>query len=79
MADFVRRFQARVYGLALASSTTGAGRGGGAGRVHAGLAYARDSYDPRRGRVVTWLLTITRNLPSTPSGCAGTSPSIRSD
>ena len=21
-----------------------------------------DSYDPRRGRVVTWLLTITRNL-----------------
>jgi RNA polymerase sigma factor (sigma-70 family) len=62
MAVFVRRFQARVYGLALAVV------------VDPGLAeeVAQDAfmrvwrhaanYDPRRGRVPTWLLTITRNL-----------------
>jgi RNA polymerase sigma-70 factor (ECF subfamily) len=59
---FVRRFQARVFGLAVTmvgdrvvaeeiaqEAFTRAWR-------HAG------SYDPRRGRVATWLLTITRNL-----------------
>jgi RNA polymerase sigma factor (sigma-70 family) len=59
---FVRRFQARVFGLALTmvgdrvvaeeiaqEAFTRAWR-------HAG------SYDARRGRVATWLLTITRNL-----------------
>lgn len=60
-AAFVRRYQARVYGLALTIVGT------------PGLAedVAQDSfvkawrhaagYDPRRGRVSTWLLTITRN------------------
>jgi RNA polymerase sigma factor (sigma-70 family) len=59
---FVRRFQARVYGLAVSmigdaavaeeiaqEAFTRAGR-------HAG------NYDARRGRVATWLLSITRNL-----------------
>jgi RNA polymerase sigma factor (sigma-70 family) len=59
---FVRRFQARVYGLAL----TMLGDREAAREVaqetflrayrHAG------SYDPRRGQVATWLLTIARNL-----------------
>ena len=58
---FVRRYQARVYGLART--------------VVGGPALAEDvaqdafvkawkhaaTYDPRRGRVSTWLLTITRN------------------
>jgi RNA polymerase sigma-70 factor (ECF subfamily) len=61
-AAFVRRFQRRVYGLAVTI-------------VHdAGLAeevaqetFVRawrhaSSYDARRGRVATWLLTIARNL-----------------
>jgi RNA polymerase sigma factor (sigma-70 family) len=59
---FVRRYQARVFGLAVTmvgdrvvaeeiaqEAFTRAWR-------HAG------SYDARRGRVATWLLTITRNL-----------------
>jgi RNA polymerase sigma factor (sigma-70 family) len=62
MAAFVRRFQARVYGLALSI----VGDPGLAEEV-AQDAFMRAwrhaaSYDPRRGRVVTWLLTITRNL-----------------
>jgi RNA polymerase sigma factor (sigma-70 family) len=61
-AVFVRRFQARVYGLAL----TMLGDRETAREVaqetflrayrHAG------AYDARRGRVATWLLTIARNV-----------------
>lgn len=61
-AAFVRRFQARVFGLA----RTLAGDRGAAEEIaqetflrawrHAG------AYDPRRGRVATWLLAIARNL-----------------
>jgi RNA polymerase sigma factor (sigma-70 family) len=59
---FVRRFQARVFGLAL----TMVGDSARAEEI-AQEAFIRawrrgDSYDARRGRVVTWLLTITRNL-----------------
>src|SRR2546430_7977072 len=62
MATFVRRFQARVYGLAL-----GMVDDAGLAEEVAQDAFMRawrhaTSYDPRRGRVVTWLLTITRNL-----------------
>jgi RNA polymerase sigma-70 factor (ECF subfamily) len=62
LATFVRRFQARVYGLALSV----VGDPGLAEEV-AQDAFLRAwrqaaSYDPRRARVVTWLLTITRNL-----------------
>jgi RNA polymerase sigma factor (sigma-70 family) len=62
MAAFVRRFQARVYGLARAV----VGDPGLAEEV-AQDAFMRvwrhaASYDARRGPVATWLLTITRNL-----------------
>jgi RNA polymerase sigma-70 factor (ECF subfamily) len=60
-AAFVRRFQKRVYGLAL-------GIVGDAGTAEdvAQEAFTRawrraDGYDARRGRVLTWLLTITRS------------------
>jgi RNA polymerase sigma factor (sigma-70 family) len=61
-AAFVRRFQARVYGLAL----TIVGDSGRAEDV-AQETFVRAwrhaaSYDSRRGRVSTWLLTIARNL-----------------
>jgi RNA polymerase sigma factor (sigma-70 family) len=61
-AAFVRRFQARVYGLAL----TIVGDSGRAEDV-AQETFVRAwrhaaSYDSRRGRVPTWLLTIARNL-----------------
>ena len=59
---FVRRFQRRVFGCALAIV-------GDAGRAEdvAQEAFVRawrhaDVYDTRRASVATWLLTITRNL-----------------
>ena len=61
-AAFVRRFQARVYGLALtivrdpAAAEDVSQEAFGRAWRHAG------AYDPRRGRVATWLLSITRNL-----------------
>ena len=60
-AAFVRRFQARVFGLAM----TIVGDAGVAEEV-AQESLLRvwqhaDAYDPSRGRVLTWLLTITRN------------------
>ena len=61
-AAFVRRFQKRVYGLA----PTIVGDPGTAEDV-AQEAFTRawrraDGYHVRRGRVVTWLLAITRNV-----------------
>ena len=61
-AVFVRRFQHRVFGLALAVT----GDEGMAAEV-AQDAFVRawthgPSFDPRRGSVTTWLLAITRNL-----------------
>jgi RNA polymerase sigma-70 factor (ECF subfamily) len=61
-AAFVRRYQSRVYGLAISV----VGDSGLAEEV-AQEAFVRAwrhaaTYDPRRGRVPTWLLTITRNL-----------------
>jgi RNA polymerase sigma factor (sigma-70 family) len=61
-AVFVRRFQHRVFGLALAVT----GDEGTAAEV-AQDAFVRawthaPSFDPRRGSVTTWLLAITRNL-----------------
>ncbi len=59
---FVRRFQARVFGLAV----TMVGDPAVAEEI-AQEAFTRawrraDAYDARRGRVATWLLSITRNL-----------------
>lgn len=61
-AAFVRRFQSRVFGLAL----TLLGDRDEAEEV-AQDAFLRawrhaDAYDPRRGSVATWLLVIARNL-----------------
>ena len=61
-ASFVRRFQPRVFGLAL----TMVGDRAIAEEI-AQEAFTRawrhaGAYDARRGRVSTWLLTITRNL-----------------
>jgi RNA polymerase sigma factor (sigma-70 family) len=61
-AAFVRRFQGRVFGLAY----TVLGDRDAAGDV-AQEAFVRawrhaEVFDPRRGSVATWLLTITRNL-----------------
>jgi RNA polymerase sigma factor (sigma-70 family) len=59
---FVRRFQRRVYGVAL--SVIGDSR---QAEDIAQQAFERawrhaHNYDPRRGSVSTWLTTITRNL-----------------
>jgi RNA polymerase sigma factor (sigma-70 family) len=59
---FTRRFQARVYGLVLLIV-----RDEGTAEDVAQETFLRAwkharSYDPRRGRVATWLLTIARNL-----------------
>ncbi len=59
---FVRRFQSRVYGLALAVTLDAA-----TAQDVAQAAFERawrhaEAYDVRRGAVSTWLLTITRNL-----------------
>lgn len=59
---FVRRFQRRVYGLAL-----GLVGDAGAAEDIAQEAFVRawrhaQAYDTRRGSVTTWLLAITRNL-----------------
>jgi RNA polymerase sigma factor (sigma-70 family) len=61
-AAFVRRFQARVFGLAMSI----------VGDRHAAEDIAQETFvrawkhagafDPRRGAVATWLLTIARNI-----------------
>lgn len=59
---FVARFQRRLYGLA--RSITGDDRVAEDVAQEALLRAWRhaSAYDPRRGSVATWLLTITRNL-----------------
>ena len=61
-AAFVARFQRRVFGLARV--ITGDERAAEDVAQEALLRAWRHgaAYDPRRGSVVTWLLTITRNL-----------------
>jgi RNA polymerase sigma factor (sigma-70 family) len=60
-AAFVRRFQARVYGLVITMV-----RDRGLAEDVAQEAFVRawrhaGTYDPRRGRVATWVLAIARN------------------
>lgn len=61
-AAFVRRFQGRVYGLALTIVRDAFTAEDVAQETFARVWRHGGAYDPRRGRVTTWLLTITRNL-----------------
>ena len=61
-ATFVRRFQHRVFGLTLSVL-----RDRGAAEEAAQESFVRawrhaSAYDPRRGTVAAWLLTIARNV-----------------
>lgn len=58
---FVRRFQRKVYGLALAITGDAASAEDVASQAFARAWQHAGAYDPRRGTVATWLLTITRN------------------
>ena len=61
-AVFVRRFQRRVFGLAL-SIVSDPGLAEDVAQEAMAKAWRHaQAYDPRRGSVATWLLTITRNL-----------------
>jgi RNA polymerase sigma-70 factor (ECF subfamily) len=61
-AAFVRRFQRRVFGLALSIVNDPALAEDVAQEALAKAWRHAQAYDPRRGSVATWLLTITRNL-----------------
>jgi len=60
-AALVRRYQARVYGLALTIVGSGAAAEDVAQEAFLKAWRHAAGYDARRGRVDTWLLTITRN------------------
>lgn len=59
---FVRRYQSRVFGLALTIVSDPAAAEEIAQEAILRAWRHAPAYDPRRGRVETWLLTITRNL-----------------
>jgi RNA polymerase sigma factor (sigma-70 family) len=59
---FVARFQRRVYGLALTITHDVAQAEDVAQEALLRAWRHGATYDPRRGSVATWLLTITRNL-----------------
>jgi RNA polymerase sigma factor (sigma-70 family) len=61
-AAFVRRFQARIYGLALTIVGTPAIAEEVAQEAFIRAWRHADAYDPRRGRVATWVLSIARNV-----------------
>ncbi|WP_433475256.1 RNA polymerase sigma factor [Spirillospora sp. CA-142024] len=61
-AVFVRRYQARVYGLAYALVGSSAIAEEVAQEAFLRAWRHAGAYDPRKGRAITWLLTITRNL-----------------
>jgi RNA polymerase sigma factor (sigma-70 family) len=61
-AAFVRRYKRRVFGLAL-SIVSDPGLAEDIAQEALAKAWRHaQAYDPRRGSVATWLLTITRNL-----------------
>jgi RNA polymerase sigma factor (sigma-70 family) len=61
-AAFVRRYQRRVFGLAL-SIVSDPGLAEDIAQEALAKAWRHaQAYDPRRGSVASWLLTITRNL-----------------
>lgn len=59
---FVRRHQGRVYGLALAIVNDAATAEDVAQEAFVRVWRHAGAFDPRRGSVVTWMLTITRNV-----------------
>jgi RNA polymerase sigma factor (sigma-70 family) len=59
---FVRRFQHRVYGLALAMTRDRTAAEDVAQDTFLRAWRYAASYDPRRGTVAAWLLRITRNV-----------------
>lgn len=61
-AVFVRRFQRRVYGLALTVTLDAAAAEDVAQQAFERAWRHAGAYDARRAAVATWLLTITRNL-----------------
>ncbi len=61
-AAFVRRFQSRVFGLALTILGVPAHAEDVAQEAFIRAWRFAGAYDPRRGAVSSWLLTITRNL-----------------
>jgi RNA polymerase sigma-70 factor (ECF subfamily) len=61
-AAFVRRYQARVFGLAFSILADRAAAEEVAQETFLRVWRFGATYDARRGRVSTWLLTITRNL-----------------
>jgi RNA polymerase sigma factor (sigma-70 family) len=61
-AAFVRRFQGRVYGLAMTIVRQPAIAEEVAQETFARVYRHAGNYDPRKGRVSTWLLSIARNL-----------------
>lgn len=61
-ATFIRRHQARVYGLALSIVIDPAVAEDVAQEAFTRAWRHAATYDPRRGTVPTWLLTITRNM-----------------
>lgn len=62
MAVFIRRFQSRVYGLAVTMVNDRSFAQDVAQQAFERAWRHAASYDGRRGAVSTWLLTITRNL-----------------
>jgi RNA polymerase sigma-70 factor (ECF subfamily) len=61
-ASFIRRHQARVYGLALSIVVDPSLAEDVSQEAFTRAWRHAATYDPRRGTVPTWLLTITRNL-----------------
>ena len=59
---FIRRFQRRVFGLAMTILSDTAAAEDVAQETFARAWRHADAFDPRRGPVATWLLTIARNL-----------------
>lgn len=62
LAVFIRRFQRRVYGLAVTMTSDASSADDIAQMTFERAWRYAASFDARRGQVVTWLLTITRNL-----------------
>ena len=60
-AGFVRRYQSRVYGLVFTVLGNRAVAEEAAQETFLKAWRNADAYDPRRGRVSTWLLSIARN------------------